>query len=298
MSVLILVFSVNELSAQNGPAYRTETFRAGSSPEINVRTSGGSIEVNGYNGSEIKVDMYVRRRGEWMEAGEADLSNYEIRIVQEGNKVIAEARQKNNFRMNRRNNYSISFVVQTPVYSQTDLRTSGGSVSVSKLEGTQDLRTSGGSVSAVNVEGDVQMNTSGGSVNIQAVTGRINARTSGGTIRAEDVQGDIELRTSGGSISISGIKGSVDARTSGGSIDADISEPGDLIELKTSGGSIDLRVPGNRGYNLDLDGSRVNTELSDFTGRSDRGRIEGTIKGGGTLIEAKTSAGSVNLRYF
>lgn len=297
MLLLSLLFQAKNVTAQDGPVYRTETFRVSDAAVVDVRTSGGTISVSGHDGNEVKVEMYVRRRGDWIEAGEADLSNYEILIEQDGNKVTAHARNKKNG-LSWGSSYSISFKVLTPVNSQADLRTSGGTVSVDNLIGNQELRTSGGTVSATRIEGNVNMRTSGGTLNIQEVRGTVNGRTSGGTIRAEDVVGDIELRTSGGAIRLRGISGNVDARTSGGSIYAGVDQPKDMIELRTSGGSIEIRVPGDRGYNLDLRGNGINGALQDFTGRSDRRSVEGKVRGGGTLIEARTSAGSVSLNYF
>lgn len=297
MLLLSLLLQANHVTAQDGPVYRTETFRVSDAAEVNVRTSGGTIEVTGHDGNEVKVEMFVRKRGDWIEAGEADLSDYEIIIEQDGNKVIASARNKRNG-ISWGSSYSISFRVMAPVNSQTDLRTSGGTVSADNLIGNQELRTSGGTVSATRIKGNVDMRTSGGALNIQEIRGTVNGRTSGGSIRAENVIGNIELRTSGGAIRLNGISGNVDARTSGGAIIAGVDQPGDRIELRTSGGSIEIRVPGDRGYNLDLKGNGINGALRDFTGSSDRRRVEGQVRGGGTLIEARTSSGSVTLNYF
>jgi DUF4097 and DUF4098 domain-containing protein YvlB len=93
------------------------------------------------------------------------------------------------------------------------------------------------------------------------------------------------------------MQGNIDARTSGGSITAEVLEPSDYIELKTSGGSITVTVPEDNGYNLDLDGNRVYVKLNNFSGAAEKDEIKGKMNGGGTLIEARTSGGSVRVEY-
>ncbi|WP_350214013.1 DUF4097 family beta strand repeat-containing protein [Gracilimonas sp.] len=283
--------------AQSGDdAYRVEEFRVSGEVSLEVQTSGGSISVVGSNEDEVVVEMFVRRKGDYVEAGEADLSDYDIEIFQDGNTVKALVDRKSKG-WNWNNGYSISFVVYAPEETRSRLKTSGGSLTVRNLNGSQELKTSGGSITAEGIRGEMVLKTSGGSINISEVQGNVEANTSGGTIRAETLVGNLDAKTSGGSIRLSGIEGNVDARTSGGSINAEILAPADYIELKTSGGSITIKVPEENGYNLDLDGNRVYVNLNNFSGQAEKDEVSGTMNGGGTLIEAKTSGGSVRLEY-
>ena len=125
----------------------------------------------------------------------------------------------------------------------------------------------------------------------------MDANTSGGRIRASNVSGGIYAKTSGGSITLDDVSGNVEAKTSGGSIDAEIVAPKDFIELKTSGGSITVTVPKDNGYDLNLDGNRVRADLVNFEGNMERDEMVGTMNGGGTRVNARTSGGSVSLRY-
>jgi DUF4097 and DUF4098 domain-containing protein YvlB len=158
-------------------------------------------------------------------------------------------------------------------------------------------RTSGGSIDVDNIGGDIKIRTSGGSITINDVEGTVEANTSGGRIRAENVTGGIDARTSGGSITLERVSGNVEAKTSGGSIDAEVINPDDYIELRTSGGSITVTVPKELGYDIDLGGNRVRADLYNFQGDLDKNDMEGKMNGGGTKLKARTSGGSVNLRY-
>lgn len=294
VALLVMLVSATSIAAQD--AYLTEEFGVSNNVKVEVRTSGGSIEVVGENSDEVRVEMYVRKRGKYIDPDEANLKDWEITIEKSGNTVSAIAKRENRNRW-RGDNYSVSFKVFTPVNATTDLRTSGGSVSLENLNGTQIARTSGGSIKAESIGGDVELKTSGGAITINEIEGAVDANTSGGRIRAEDVSGGILARTSGGSITLSRISGNVEAKTSGGSINVEVLSPDNYIELRTSGGSISVAIPKNQGYDIDLDGNRVRADLENFRGSYEKDEIEGTLNGGGTRLTAKTSGGSVNLKY-
>lgn len=294
----LMLLAVQTGFAQTGAdAYQTESFKVSGAVSLEVQTSGGSIEVAGSNENEVLVEMYVRRRGKYVKAGEADLDDYEISITQNGNTVKAVAERRSNGRWNWNNGYSISFKVYTPRETRSRLKTSGGSLTAKNLKGSQELRTSGGSITTEAIQGQMMLRTSGGSISIKDVQGDAEARTSGGTIRADVMVGNLNANTSGGSIRLAGIEGNVEAKTSGGSIHAEIIAPDEIIDLRTSGGSIRITVPDSQGYDLDLDANRVHAELINFNGRAERDEIRGTFNGGGTLLKAKTSGGSIRLDY-
>ncbi len=292
VAAIVLATTDSSMARQ---AYTTQEFSVSDNSNIEVRTSGGSIEVFGENTDEVRVEMYVRKRGKLLEQREADLDDWEIRIEKEGNTVYAIAKREGRSWGN--NNLSISFKVYAPVKSRTDLRTSGGSLRLENLQGDQMARTSGGSIEADNIAGDIELKTSGGSITINDIEGTVEANTSGGRIRAENVTGGIDARTSGGSITLERVSGNVEASTSGGSIEAEVLDPNDFIELRTSGGSITVYVPKDLGYDIDLDGNRVRADLHNFKGQFDKNDMKGTMNGGGTRLKARTSGGSVNLRY-
>ncbi len=290
----VILLSMDTAVAQE--AYLTESFSVSDNAKVEVRTSGGSIELVGQKTDEVRVEMYVRKRGRLLNQNDTDLDDWEIKIEKEGNTVYAIAKRegRNNW---GNNNISISFKVYAPVKSMGDLRTSGGSISLENLMGDQIAHTSGGSIEAERIGGDIKLKTSGGSITLFDIEGFAEVNTSGGRIRGEKITGGIDAKTSGGSITLEGISGNVEAKTSGGSIDAEILNPEDYIELRTSGGSISVTIPKELGYDLDLGGNRVRADLYNFQGEFDKNDMEGTMNGGGTKLSAKTSGGSVNLRY-
>ena len=72
---------------------------------------------------------------------------------------------------------------------------------------------------------------------------------------------------------------------------------GEFATLKTSGGNVNITVPKGLGLNLDLHGSRVRTQLENFSGSMKDDDVEGTINGGGPMLSARTSGGSVRVSF-
>lgn len=293
---ILLGFSETQAKKVLGDPYLTKSFTL-SSGEIYVRTSGGSIRVEGSNTNKVKVDLFVKSRKHSDEKMRKILEeDYEISIIKSGSKIEAIAKRTGLGWTS--NGINISFVIYAPRNFACDLNTSGGSLNISGLNGKFHLlKTSGGSITADDIIGEIEAGTSGGSININDLKGELEAHTSGGSINLEDIIGDIDVHTSGGGIKIRSVEGSVNAHTSGGSINANITELKDELVLKTSGGSVNATIPSGLGLDLDLRGNRVNTSLQNFSGSSKSDRVTGTVNGGGILVHLSTSGGSVNLNY-
>ncbi|MDA0736061.1 MAG: DUF4097 family beta strand repeat-containing protein [Bacteroidetes bacterium] len=296
--VLGLFFvSSSHLAFAQSPVASQE-FTVGDYAEVEVSTSGGRIEVIGKSTTKVTVNAIAYVNGR--RSSNANLDNWSITIEEIQGKIVAKAEKESNIRFKwfSWNNVSIAFEIETPVNTELNARTSGGSVSIENLSGNQYARTSGGSMDANNIQGNVEMRTSGGAIRLENIEGQAEVATSGGSIRAKKVTQGLKARTSGGSLHLQEISGSLEARTSGGSIDVRLVNPIEYIEVSTSGGNVTVEVPENLGYDLELTGSRVRTELRNFTGSSSRDAIKGAMNGGGIPLKARTSGGSVSLKYY
>jgi hypothetical protein len=298
--LFVSVFAFAKTSREDAP-YLTKTF-AKTIDALNVRTSGGSITVMGQS-SEPRVEVYIRSNnwnGSSADKGEIEerLKNYELTVKQDGSTIVCQAKPKDgdNWKMWNKKGLSISFKIWVPENTTTNLRTSGGSITLSKLSGIQDFSTSGGSLNLSDLSGTIKGRTSGGSMELTNGSGEIDLSTSGGSITAKNCKGKLKLDTSGGSINLKDLSGTVSANTSGGSINADINTLGESLELHTSGGSINATVPMNKGIDLELRGDRVHSgTLNNFSGKTDKNYIKGKINGGGVLVKMTTSGGTVSL---
>ncbi|MEJ7680668.1 MAG: hypothetical protein WKG06_23000 [Segetibacter sp.] len=294
-----ITISVNAQSETGKEPYLTKSFANESINSVEVKTSGGSISVEGVNASEARVEVFVNPNNSSDNISKEDIKrrleeNYDLNVSLSNNTITATAKPKER-NMNWKRALSISFKVFAPKNITSDLEASGGSISLKNLSGSHDFATSGGSLHVDNLSGKVKGRTSGGSIHVANSKDDINLSTSGGSIHAEDCSGNLRLSTSGSSINLTSLKGNIEANTSGGSvngndiegdlsastsggsirlndlacsletstsagsIDVSIKELGKYIKISNSGGNIDLTIPRNKGVDLKLSGQRIST---------------------------------------
>jgi DUF4097 and DUF4098 domain-containing protein YvlB len=316
--------------------YLTKSLSGQAVKEVFVNTSGGSITVSGASGEAPRVEVFIQGNN-----GNNDLSkeeiqkrldeNYDLSVDVSGGELHAKAKNKHDGNMDWKKSLSISFRVYVPGNVATTLNTSGGSIHLDNLTGTQqfetsggslhldkiagnikgrtsggsihvsnsketiDLETSGGSIEANNCTGHIRLETSGGSLHLDGLKGDIKATTSGGSISGNKIDGDFITGTSGGSINLTNLACSLDATTSAGSFHAQFISVGKSVKIDVSSGHVDLQLPGKQGLNLDLRGDKIETNLADnFSGNKEKERVEGKLNGGGALVEVRGN-GRVNL---
>ncbi|SFD80023.1 DUF4097 family beta strand repeat-containing protein [Spirosoma endophyticum] len=337
LSATTFAFTSLATPLDNDTPYQTKTF-SGNINAVRAETSGGSLTIEGGTDMNAKVEMYVRANN-WndkLDKAEIEerLRDFDISIAQEGSTIIATAKRRGNGN-NWKKSLSISFKFYTPRKVTTDLRTSGGSISLASLTGNQKFRTSGGSLHMSDLEGDIngqtsggsihmdrcrvgssgqldlqtsggsiearassgkmRLHTSGGSIRLTELKGDVDAQTSGGSVNGNDIEGDVKASTSGGSVRLSQVSGSIDASTSAGSVDVEIVKLGEYVRLTTSAGGINVKMPLNKGLTLNLSGNRIKIPLNNFNGDTEKDRIKGTMNGGGIPVTLTASSGSVNV---
>ena len=333
---LFISFAIFAQSDTEKP-YMVKTFSAKDITNLKMNTSGGSLTVVGTTDAEAKIEVYVRSNNWngsdnlSKEELEERLKNYELSITQEGSTIVANSKSKDgNW---GKKSLSIAFKAFVPQKSSVDLRTSGGSISVKGItenvngktsggsisvrncknninlrtsggsisadnsSGNIDLSTSGGSISASDLDGKIDLKTSGGSINLDALKGTISAITSGGSIKATELRGESIVKTSGGSIALREIYGTLDAATSAGSLDAEILELGKSLNLSVSSGSMTVKMPMNKGVDLDCTAQKINTgTLYNFKGNTEKTSLKGTLNGGGIPVTMRVSSGTLTIK--
>lgn len=298
-AVFFLFFFSVSASAFQAEPYRTKEFTLNGSGNLKVETSGSSVAVTGANGNQVIVDMFVKYDGREIEMEneevERELENYNLDISQSGNTIAVTIKKKNN--TSRNNKLNLSFKIQVPEETSSDIQSSGGSISLDGLNGEQEISTSGGSIQVVNSSGSVLSESSGGSFKAENFEGNIEVESSGGSIKISRLTGDLNVNTSGGSVNLEEISGSITANTSGGSIRAELSNLEKSESLMTSGGSITAIVPEGLGLDLNLSGGRVNSNISNFNGEVKKDKVVGKINGGGIPVTMQSSGGSINLEF-
>lgn len=275
----------------------------------------GSIEVTGSDATTVEVEV-------WRKAStESVLERHSVTVEQASGRVNVTGRLEGGLRSwwsNRQ--LQVRCVVKVPREFNAELKTAGGSITVKnlagqlkgataggslnfqKVEGPIRGRTSGGSIAVADCVGQVDVETSGGSLNLSAIKGDVKGHTSGGSVKVAKIEGACDVGTSGGGIHVEDVTGKLTGSTSGGSVSAVFSSgPTQDCTLKTSGGGVTLELPGTAGVALDAatSGGSVSSELPvqmTVQGEAKRGRLEGTINGGGPKVMLRSSGGSIRVK--
>jgi hypothetical protein len=332
--LLLVGFQGFTLSAQ----YLQKPLSGLSIQQVSAETSGGNISVTGVPDNEAKLEVYIRdNKGQ-------DLSNEEIKkrldeqfdlIITTDNHSLHVAARPKHDHINWNRSLSISFKVYVPENASTDLKTSGGNITLKKLTGSAqefrtsggnldidqvsgkihgktsggninisdskdviDLGTSGGNIEATHCEGDMHLTTSGGELRLRLLKGTIRATTSGGNVKGEVIEGELVARTSGGNIRFTDLSCSLNGVTSGGDINVSFKEMGKYLELNNSSGDVTVQLPQGKGLNLQISADKIKTgTLSNFNGKVDEKHIDGALNGGGIPVKIDSNSGDVTLTF-
>jgi hypothetical protein len=336
LSMLVFqIIILNAQAKDDKEPFLTKSLTGASIKSVEAQTSGGSISVSGV-GSNARIEVFISSNNMKDNLSKEEIQKrldekYDLNIAVANNKLTAIAKPKEKMK-DWKNGLSISFKIYVPQNVSTDLATSGGSIQLSNLSGEQDfvtsggsltisgvsgkvngktsggsirlenskddidLSTSGGGIYAKNAEGKLKLTTSGGSVELNGLKGTIKAMTSGGSVSGKDIQGELVATTSGGNIEFSNLSCSLEAATSGGNIQVSMKGLGKYVKLSNSAGNIDLELPKGKGFDLDLEGSKIKTDqLGNFNGKMEEDKVQGKLNGGGIPVTARSGGGKISL---
>ncbi|HUK31466.1 MAG TPA: DUF4097 family beta strand repeat-containing protein [Candidatus Acidoferrum sp.] len=286
---------------------------------LTVDTGSGSISVRPGDGSTVHVIGRIRVHEGWgmSDAAAKDkVRKLEANppIVQEGNTIhVGEIRDEE-----LRRNVSISYEVVTPAETQLHSSTGSGSQMVEGVRGPVEATTGSGSINGSKIGNEMRASTGSGTITLEDIKGSVRATTGSGGIRATGIAGglsgrtgsgtveyeqtapgDVDIETGSGGIELRGVHGGVHARAGSGHITVDGTPTGDW-RLHTGSGGVTMKLPPNAGFELDAStgsGSVSITPEHELTvsGTINRHELRGKAHGGGPLIYASTSSGSIRV---
>jgi hypothetical protein len=260
---------------------------------LTVDTQVGSIAVTGADVREVTVHATV--------GGSEDFQKeFEVTAESDSRGVTVHGGRPGGRSWWFTGSTHVKFEIQVPHEYALELKTSGGDIAARTLKGNINAHTSGGDIKLASITGTLDLRTSGGDIQASQLEGDAQLHTSGGTITASDSKGDLDLNTSGGDVRLQNTNGKVTARTSGGDIDANLRGANSGVSLKTSGGNIKIAIPSDFKAALDAhtSGGRVSCDLPVLVRQSDgkNNSLRGDINGGGPVLLAQTSGGSIHIR--
>lgn len=260
--------------------------------EIIVEADAGTVKIESWDKNEVSVVVEI-------EGSDSRAEKYKVDFTQEGNTitVTGKVRDKSFFKWHV-GNLEAYYTIYTPKKFNTSVKTSGGNVDSKNLIGKADYYTSGGNINVQKLEGGVVLSTSGGNIDASDINGELDAETSGGNVVLENIVGNVEGHTSGGDVEFIGVDGRVKGGTSGGNVTVKMTGANKGIDVETSGGDIEIFVKDGTGADVDAETSGGSVDC-DFPvtvrGKVRESELHGKINGGGELIRASTSGGSIRL---
>ena len=189
-----------------------------------------NLEVKGYSGVSIKVEVYGSS-----ETGRVAHSQRDRDVVIAGTggieiRSIGAAAPR--------------MVIRVPSTTELDLETTTGEITVETVNGSKRLATTTGRIVVRSGKGDITARSTNGGHRFDYVEGNIRAQTTAGGIEVTNTTGLMDLRSSTGSLSGRDVKltGTSQFETTTGRVEMDFTNPiEDLsFQLTSSSGKITL----------------------------------------------------------
>ena len=207
--------------------------KSGKTLTVDLET-GGSILIKGWDENRISVVAFLDGR-------DCDDCDFEMKENSSGLEITSEFSR-------RRNHYScdVDVEIQVPKKFNVDLKTNGGRLDVSNIEGDLRGKTNGGGLSLSDLKGDIDFHTNGGRVDCDKIYGKADITTNGGGIDCSNSEFDGRIHTNGGSIDLDNVSGDIDCTTNGGRVRYDDDESfkplktRKVVNINTKGGDIDV----------------------------------------------------------
>jgi len=260
-------------------------FSVTGTPQLELSTFDGSIEVRGWDRPDVLVE--VERRGQ----NQAAVDSIKVKATQSGNTITVDVPKPATV------NHvffgpspSASLVVSVPVQAVLKLDSGDGSVTIRRVNGKISIRTADGSVRITEAKGEIVVHTGDGSIQAAEIDGRVDLETRDGSITVDGVLRGVRADSGDGSIKLTAQKGSA--------MDADWA-------ATTGDGTIDVRVPEGFGAEVDAKSNDGRVRIEQLAGQDqqrprdedrDRSSARGKIGNGGKVLKLRSGSGSIDVK--
>jgi len=242
---------------------------------VNMKSSG-DIYLKGWDKKIVSIHFLA-------EGANSDEIKTEVKKTDFG--VSLETFYKFNGREYKSNN---RLTVYVPEKFDLEIKTMGGEVDISNVEGEITGRTMGGELNFENLRGKINFTTMGGGIILKNsnIDGKI--KTMGGRVLFEDIIGDVEGSSMGGNVIYKNVTSRsgkstgkiVTISTMGGSINVDEAPSG--AKVKTMGGNINIKSA-SEFVDAKTMGGDINIELVD-------GWVKATTMGGNIKVKIENAS--------
>jgi DUF4097 and DUF4098 domain-containing protein YvlB len=313
---LLLTLSSAAYAAVEGHFDRT--LKVNGHVDLDIQSGSGNITVHQGDTNSVVVSGQVKASESWFGGGGVSAEEKVKRIEQ--NPPIEQ--NGNTIRIGRiqdealRNNVSITYDVTVPKDTSLQSHTGSGDERISDITGPVRANSGSGNLTISNIASEVRANAGSGDLQISNVQGRTYTETGSGNIRATGIAGGFDARAGSGDITFEQTaSGSVRAETGSGNIrlrnvsggveagagSGDVEVQGKIASdwrIHTGSGEVEVKLPSDAKFNINARSSSGNVEVNrplTMQGSSKRNHIEGTVNGGGTLLDVSTGSGTIRV---
>jgi DUF4097 and DUF4098 domain-containing protein YvlB len=252
---------LGDLHAQSVEGTFERTLTVNGPVELDVHTGSGDIQIRAGSDNSVHVTGHVKARGARALATGPQQQVDQIRanppVTQSGNTVhIGVTGNDAIFQ-----NVSITYEVTVPANAKIQARTGSGDIGIAMKAASVDAKTGSGDINVLGASEGLMAQTGSGDVRAGRIAGAMNAETGSGDIQAE--------------------------QTAAGP-----------VEMRTGSGDVTLKLANEAAFNLSVrtgSGSITTTHPVTSSSSRNRNRLDGTVRGGGPLVDIRTGSGDVTI---
>ncbi len=284
--------------------------------ELSVTSGSGAIRVVTGSADVVRIAARITADNSWFAGNDVEQRIRHIEqhppIDQQGNLIRVGWFADRDIQQN----ISISYDITVPEQTRVTAKTGSGSVDIGSVRGAVDVNSGSGSIvvgraggavvasagsGSLDIGGGASLDAHTGSGSIRAVgiAGPTTAKSGSGTIRIDLTgKGDVDASAASGGGTVPGGAGGLRVTSSRGSV-AVTGRPRRPWTIRSSSGSVIVRLPADAAFDLDAHASSGRVDSAHpvtMTGRIDKGRIQGQVRGGGPLVEIRSSSGGVRIQ--
>jgi hypothetical protein len=318
VSVLALLLAASSAAWAAAEGSFDRTLKVSGHVDLDVQSGSGNITVHQGSSGSVAISGHIKVSESWFSGGglSADEKVKRIEqnppIEQDGNSIRIGHIQDEALR----NNISISYDISVPKDTSLQAHTGSGDERITDISGPVRANSGSGNITLNSIGSEVRVNAGSGDLTISNVQGHAYTETGSGNIKATGIAGGFDGRAGSGDITFEQTaSGSVHAQTGSGNIrlrnvfggveagagSGDVEVDGKIASdwrIHTGSGGVEVRLPSDARFNIDARSSSGNVEVNHpitMQGVLKRNHIQGTVNGGGTLLDVSTGSGTIRV---
>ncbi|MBV9073241.1 MAG: DUF4097 family beta strand repeat protein [Acidobacteria bacterium] len=311
----VIAGSVSALASAEGSFDRT--LKVSGHVDLQIESGSGNITVHPGDSGSVIVHAHIKASDSWFSGGGLSADERVKRleqnppIEQSGNSIHIGHIPDEALR-----NVSITYDVSAPKDTSLESRTGSGDERISDINGPVRSSSGSGNLTISGIGSEVRANAGSGDLTISDVRGHTYTETGSGNIRATGIAGGFEARagsgditfeqtaagsvrvhTGSGNIRLQNLSGGVEADAGSGDVEVQGKMDSDW-RIHTGSGEVEVKLPSDAKFNIRAHSSsgevRVNHPVT-MQGALKRNHIEGTVNGGGTMLDIVTGSGGIRV---